>query len=179
MAKTGLLVIDMQVGLFEGEPPCHDADGVVERINTLACAVRAKGGRVFFVQHENDTSYAPGARLWQLLPTLDHQPEDVYVGKTACDCFYRSDLEKVLRERGIDRLLVTGCATELCVDTTARVAASKDYEIVVVADGHTTKDRPVLKAEEIIAHHNWVWSILLIPGRAIRVMPTDELLAHL
>jgi len=179
MAKTGLLVIDMQVGLFEGEPPCHDADGVVERINTLACAVRAKGGSVFFIQHENDTSYAPGARLWQLLPTLDHQPEDVYVGKTACDCFYRSDLEKVLRERGIDRLLVTGCATELCVDTTIRVAASKDYEIAVASDGHTTKDRPCLKAEAIIAHHNWVWSILLIPGRPVKVVPTSGALSTL
>ena len=96
---TGLVVIDMQVGLFEGEPPCHDADGVVDRINALAVDTRAKGGSVFFVQHENDKSYAPGARLWQLLPTLDRQPEDVTVGKTACDCFYRSDLERRLRER--------------------------------------------------------------------------------
>jgi len=179
MAKTGLLVIDMQVGLFEGEPPCHDTDGVVERINTLACAVRAKGGSVILIQHENDKAYAPGARLWQLLPSLAPQPGDVHVGKTASDCFYRSDLEKLLRERSVDRLLVTGCATEFCVDTTIRVAASKDYEVTVVADGHTTKDRPVLKAVEIIAHHNWVWANLILPGCVIRVMPTDELLAHL
>jgi nicotinamidase-related amidase len=176
---TGLVVIDMQVGLFEGEPPCHDAVGVVERINTLARAVREKGGSVFLIQHENDTSYAPGARLWQLLPALDHQSGDVYVGKTACDCFYQSNLEESLHARGIDRLLVTGCATELCVDTTIRVAASKDYEVVVVGDGHTTKNRPVLKAEEIIAHHNWVWSILLIPGRSIKVVATAELLLNL
>ncbi len=176
---TGLVVIDMQVGLFEGEPPCHDTAGVVGRVNTLASAVRTRGGSVIFIQHENDKSCVPGARLWQLLPTLDHRPEDVYVGKTACDCFYRSDLEKLLRERGIDRLLMTGCATELCVDTTIRVAASKDYEVVVVADGHTTKDRPVLKATEIIAHHNWVWSILLIPGHPVTVLPTSELLASL
>ncbi len=174
---TGLVVIDMQVGLFEGEPPCHDADGVVDRINALAADTRAKGGSVFFVQHENDKSYAPGARLWQLLPTLDRQPEDVAVGKTACDCFYRSGLERRLREGGIDRLLVTGCATELCVDTTIRVAASKDYEIVVVADGHTTKDRPVLRATDIIAHHNWVWSILLVPGHPLKVSATSDLLA--
>ena len=179
MATTGLIVIDMQVGLFEGEPPCHDADGVVSRINALAQAVRAKSGTVIFIQHENEKAYAAGARLWQLLPGLDHQPGDVYVGKTASDCFYRSDLEKLLRERSVDRLLVTGCATEFCVDTTIRVAASKDYEVTVVADGHTTKDRPVLKATEIIAHHNWVWSILLIPGRPVKVAPTAELLLNL
>jgi nicotinamidase-related amidase len=176
---TGLLIIDMQVGLFEGEAPCYDADGVVERINALASAVRAKGGPVVFVQHENEKAYAPGSRLWQLLPGLDRRPEDVGVGKRACDCFYQSDLESVLQSRGIHRLLVTGCATELCVDTTIRVAASKDYEVVVVADGHTTKNRPVLEAEQIIAHHNWVWSILLIPGRPVKVVPTAELLLNL
>jgi nicotinamidase-related amidase len=179
MAKTGLLVIDMQVGLFEGKVPRHDADGVVERINTLACAVRAKGGSVVFVQHEDDEAYSHGSREWQLLPTLDRRPGDVYVRKTACDSFYRSDLDKVLRERGIGRLLATGCATEFCVDTTIRSAASKDYEVIVVADGHTTKDRPHIAAEAVIAHHNWVWSNLILPGRVIRVMPTAELLAHL
>lgn len=179
MAKTGLLVIDMQVGLFEGEPPRHDADGVVSRINALARAVRAKGGSVVLVQHEDDEAYAHGSREWQLLPTLDRCPEDLKVRKTACDSFYRSDLDKVLRERGIDRLLVTGCATDFCVDTTIRSAASKDYEVIVVADGHTTKDRPHITAEAVIAHHNWVWSNLILPGRVIRVMPTVELLAHL
>jgi nicotinamidase-related amidase len=177
MAKTGLLVIDMQVGLFEGEPPRHDADGVVSRINALARAVRAKGGSVVLVQHEDDEAYAHGSREWQLLPTLDRSPEDLKVRKTACDSFYRSDLDKVLRERGIDRLLVTGCATDFCVDTTIRSAASKDYEIVVVADGHTTKDRSHLKAEAIIAHHNWMWARLILPGRPVAVAKAEELLS--
>ena len=38
-----LLVIDMQVGLFEGDPPRHDADGVIRRINEIAKVVRATG----------------------------------------------------------------------------------------------------------------------------------------
>ena len=91
MAKTGLLVIDMQVGLFAGEP-CHDAEGVVSRINALARAVRDKGDTVILIQHENEKTYAPGSRLWQFLPGLDRRPGDVTVGKRASDCFYRSDL---------------------------------------------------------------------------------------
>jgi nicotinamidase-related amidase len=178
MAKTGLLVIDMQVGLFQGEPR-YDAESVVSRINALARAVRAKGGSVVFVQHEDEGAFARGEPSWQLLPTLDRHPGDATVGKTACDSFYRSDLEKVLRERNIDRLLVTGCATDFCVDTTIRSAASKDYDIAVVADGHTTKDRPHLDAKTIIVHHNWMWSSLILPERPVRVVSTEELLSNL
>jgi len=179
MARTGLLVIDMQVGLFEGESPRHNADDVIRRINALARAVRGKGGSVVLVQHEGDEAYAHGSREWQLLPTLDRCPEDLKVRKTACDSFYRSDLDKLLRERGIDRLLVTGCATDFCVDTTIRSAASKDYEIIVVADGHTTKDRSHLKAEAIITHHNWMWENLILPARPVKVVPTSEVLGAL
>ncbi len=178
MAKTGLLVIDMQVGLFAGEP-CHDAEGVVSRINALARAVRDKGDTVILIQHENEKTYAPGSRLWQFLPGLDRRPGDVTVGKRASDCFYRSDLESALRGRGIERLIVTGCATDFCVDTTIRSAASKDYDITVVADGHTTKDRPHLDAKTIIVHHNWMWSSLILPERPVRVVSTEELLSNL
>ncbi len=174
----GLLVIDMQVGLFEGTAR-FDADGVVRRINDLARAVRAKGGAVVFIQHEDEGDFAHGAPGWQLLPALDTRREDVYVRKTACDSFYRSDLDKALRERKVTRLLVTGCATDFCVDTTIRSAASKDYEVVVVANGHTTADRPHLPAEKIIEHHNWMWAKLILPGHPVRVVPTGELLASL
>lgn len=177
--RTGLLVIDMQVGLFEGERPCHDADQVVARVNAVAKAIRARGGVVVWIQHTNEKAYAPGERLWKLLPGLETCPEDLWIGKTASDCFYKSDLDRVLRERGIERVVVTGCATELCVDTTTRVAASRDYHVVVVADGHTTRDRPVLCAPEIIAHHNWVWSILAVPGRSMRVVSSADLLSSL
>jgi nicotinamidase-related amidase len=172
---TGLLVVDMQVGLFEGTVR-FDADGVVRRINALARAVRAKGGVVVFIQHEDEGDFVHDAPGWQLLPALDSRPEDIYIRKTACDSFYRSELDEVLRELQITRLLVTGCATDFCVDTTIRSAASKDYEIVVIADGHTTADRPHLPAEKIIEHHNWMWAKLILPGRPVTVATAEELL---
>jgi len=174
---TALLVIDMQIGLFAGAAR-YDADGVVRRVNDLGRAVRDKGGAVVFVQHDGDTDsdLAPHSPGWQILPALDRRPTDPVVRKTACDSFYRSDLEAILHERGITRLLVTGCATDFCVDTTIRSAASRDYEVVVVADGHTTADRPHLSAAKIIEHHNWMWARLILPGRPVTVATADELL---
>ena len=174
----GLLVIDMQVGLFAGAPR-HDADGVVRRINDLARAVRAKGQTVVFIQHDGSegTSLEPRTPGWEILPALDRRPTDPVVRKTASDSLYHSGLDKVLRERKITRLLVTGCATEFCVDTAVRSAASKDYDVVVVADGHTTADRSYLSAEKIIEHHNWVWAHLIFPGHPVTVAKADELLS--
>jgi nicotinamidase-related amidase len=56
-----------------------------------------------------------------------------------------------------------GYATDFCVDTTVRSAASRDYGVIVVSDCHTTKDRPVLDAERIKAHHEWMWENLICP----------------
>jgi nicotinamidase-related amidase len=178
---TGLLVIDMQAGLFGPESPRHDAEGVVKRINELARAVRRAGGVVVFVQHDGPPGdpFEPGAEGWRLLPSLEREDGDLVVHKTACDAFYRTELGDALDRRGATRLIVTGCATDFCVDTTVRAAASRDYQVVVPEDGHTTADRPHVDAVSLIRHHNWVWENLIHPRRRVEVMPAKRLIAQM
>jgi nicotinamidase-related amidase len=178
---TGLLVIDMQAGLFGPESPRHDAEGVVKRINELARAVRRAGGVVVFVQHDGPPGdpFEPGTDGWRLLASLDRQAGDAVVHKRACDAFYETDLATVLRECDATALIVTGCATDFCVDTTVRAAASRDYEVVVVEDGHTTADRPHVDAASAIRHHNWVWRNLIHPKGQIEVLPASQLIARI
>jgi nicotinamidase-related amidase len=176
-----LLVIDMQVGLFKGEPPRYDADGVVMRINRIAATVRTTNGRVVFIQHEEPPGglLVQGTEDWEILPALNRQKDDLLVPKQACDSFYETDLEDMLQELGVGELIITGCATEFCVDTTVRAAASRDYQVVVVADGHTTRDRPHLDAKTIIAHHNWTWKNLILPRKEVIVVDTSEVIENL
>ncbi len=178
---TGLLVIDMQAGLFTPETPRYDAEGVVARINVVADAVRRYGGTVVFVQHDGPPgdTFEPGTAGWQLLPSLERKPQDARVRKTACDAFYRTELGTTLDARNVRRLLVTGCATDFCVDTTIRAALSRDYEIVIVADGHTTADRQHVDAKSLIQHHNWLWRELIHPKMRIEVIPATEVIARL
>jgi nicotinamidase-related amidase len=178
--STVLLIVDMQVGLFQGDPPRLDADGVIRRINRLARAIREKGGTVVFIQHEDPEGYLlePKTPGWELLPTVKREPMDPIVRKEACDAFYETELQSLLEQLNAKRLIVTGCATDFCVDTTVRAAASRDYEVVVVADGHTTRDRPHLDAASIIEHHNWMWENLILPRSQVRVVPTEELLGE-
>jgi nicotinamidase-related amidase len=174
-----LLVIDMQIGLFEGDPPRLDADGVIRRVNEIAKVVRATGGIVVFIQHEDDDGLKRGTEGWEILPTLERMDTDLLVHKQACDSFYETDLPDLLEQHGAQELIITGCATDFCVDTTIRAAASRNYEVAVVADAHTTKDRPHLDAESIIQHHNWMWENLILPRNEVRVLPATSIIEWL
>jgi nicotinamidase-related amidase len=171
-----MLVVDMQVGLLNGLPK-HDLQGVIDRINRLATMVRGRSGQVVWIQHNGPPGddFAPGTPGWSILPELDRQPGDVTVPKTLNDAFAGTGLAELLDGLTPQRLLICGWATDFCVDATVRSAASRDYHVIVVADGHTLSDRPHLDAPGVIRHHNWVWSNL-IARRSVRVSPAAEVL---
>lgn len=173
-----LIVIDMQVGLLDGGPKRDLAD-VIGRINRLAAAIRARDGKVIWVQHcgPAGTAFEPGQPAWHFLPELQRQESDVVVQKTLNDAFAGSDLQATLQRLGVDRMLIAGWATDFCVDTTLRSAVSRNYNVVAVNDAHTLADRPHLDAANVIGHHNWVWANL-ITHASIRVAATAELLAE-
>jgi nicotinamidase-related amidase len=171
-----LLVVDMQVGLLQGGPK-HDLAGVIGRINALAASVRARSGRVIFIQHcgEAGDDFAPQAPGWALLPELMREPSDLVVHKSLNDPFAGTDLQARLAEMAPARLLVAGWATDLCVDATVRSAVANGYDVVAVADGHTLSDRPHLDAAGVIRHHHWIWS-QLITRRSIAIVAARELI---
>jgi nicotinamidase-related amidase len=171
-----LIVIDMQQGSFGPETPRHDATGLVGRLNRLARQIRTDGGAVIFIQHDGPPGdpHHPDEPGWRLLPTLEIKPDDTVVHKTSCDAFLDTTLDTVLRESGIDRLIITGCATDYCVDTTVRSALARGWPTIVPSDGHTTVDRPHLSAEQIIAHHNAIWADFLAPKGPARVCLCTE-----
>ena len=175
--SSALIVIDMQLGSFTPRSVRHDALGVVSRINLLAERVRAAQGLVVFVQHDGPPGdpHHPEAPGWQLLPELEPRQDDRFVRKTACDAFLDSGLDEVLQSAAIRRLVVTGCATDYCVDTTVRSALARGYETVVPDDGHTTAERPHLSAAKIIEHHNAVWSDFISPAGPAQVCPSGEI----
>jgi nicotinamidase-related amidase len=171
-----MLVVDMQVGLLNGEPK-HDLAGVIERINRLAAKVREGSGTVIFVQHcgGKGDDFEPHTPGWAFLPDLVRDTSDVVVRKSLNDPFAGTELQARLKEIAPDRLLITGWATDLCVDTTVRSAVENHHHVVVVADGHTLSDRPHLDAVSVIRHHHWVWNNL-ITQRSITLAPASELL---
>ncbi len=175
--KSALLVIDVQHALFSPEPP-FDAAGVVGRINQLTHWARGHALPVIFIQHEE-----PGDELrylsdgWQLQHDLQVQPCDLRVRKTTPDSFLHTDLAERLAERGIERLIICGYATEYCVDTTTRRAAGLGYPLVLVSDAHTTHDKTHASGEQIRRHHNCTLPSIQSFGVAIQGLTTQQMLA--
>ncbi|MGI9409848.1 MAG: isochorismatase family protein [Hyphomicrobiaceae bacterium] len=173
--RTALVIVDMQEGSFTPRSVRHDAVGLIERLNQLSNRIRAAGGLVVFVQHDGPLGDAhhPGAWGWPILSELGQSANDFVVRKTTCDSFLDTELSQRLVERSVSRLIITGCATDFCVDTTVRSALARRYETIVPEDGHTTSDRDHLAAEKIIAHHNAVWADYIGPRGAATVLPCD------
>jgi len=171
-----IIIVDMQVGLLDAEPK-HDLAGVVDRINSLTAMVRQRSGKVVWVRHCGKTGdrFEPHAAGWAFLPELARQHDDIVIEKTLNDPFAGTPLKETLERIAPGRVLVTGWATDFCVDATVRSTIANDHHVVVVADGHTLSDRPHLNARTIIRHHNWVWGGL-ITNRSIRVASAAQLL---
>lgn len=81
-----------------------------------------------------------GSRGYQIVPELTPPPQDVIVDKTANGAFYQTDLELVLRARGITHLIFSGCTTDVCVHTTLREAVDRKYQCLLVQDACASAD---------------------------------------
>ncbi|WP_103072342.1 isochorismatase family protein [Aquimarina sediminis] len=174
-----LLVIDMQKSVFT--TPRYDKDGVINRINNLASIVRDENGLVIFIQHNGsvEEDMNQGSKGWEIIDELNVVDNDIKITKTACDSFFKTDLESILKEYKVKDVIITGAVTELCVDTTFRSCLSKELNVTMISDGHTTGDREHLKANLIIQHHNWTWKNIIIPNTNIEVVKTNELITQL
>lgn len=168
-----LLIIDMQEASFANKDK-YDADNVIRRINTLSENIRQSGGVVVFIQHDGteEEGLQPFSPGWEILSSLNKYENDIVVRKTINDAFYNTELNEQLKKFNDVRLLVSGWATDFCVDTTIRSAVSHGYKVVAVSDCHTVSDRPHLKAEQIVEHHNWVWKNMHSPTEPVVALPS-------
>jgi len=174
--STAIVVIDVQVGVFETDPPPINREEVLKSINRVTAAARAAPTLVIFIQHDgnpNEQWLLPDTAEWSLHFALKVAGNDLIIRKTACDAFYKTELEDYLHSKGIETIVVMGYASDFCIDTTIRSAASKEFRVIVVTDAHTTKDRPVLDAAQIIAHHQWMWSSLICP-KGVELLTASE-----
>ncbi|MEM8618552.1 MAG: isochorismatase family cysteine hydrolase [Actinomycetota bacterium] len=156
-AKTALVVVDF-VEFFIDQNDY--ARGIVPNVNALAGVLRAAGGTVAWVvpaawapsavktellgprieqlYRTSGGTGAPRDRVWRELAVDD---DDVFVEKTASSAFFpeRCSLHAILRDRGVDTVLVTGTLANVCCEATARDASTLDYRTIMVADANAAR----------------------------------------
>ena len=154
--KTALVIIDVQEAMFLQPTPPHHGEAVVARIAGLLARARAEQVPVYFVQHDSGPGddFERGTPSWQIHAPLAPLPGETIVEKRHPSAFHDTDFDTLLKRAGIGRLVICGMQSEYCVDSTCRAAFGLGYKIVLVSDGHTTFDSPVLPAGQIRTHHN-------------------------
>lgn len=169
MTKKALVVIDVQEALFAyDEFPVYRSEELFKNIGALIENARQHNVPIIFVRH-NDDEMLFGSHLWQVHKRLNALETDIYVNKQKPDSFFETNLKEVLVQEKIDEIYVCGMQTEYCVDTTCRSAASQKIDTFLVEDAHSTYDSPVLKAEQIVSHHNNI-----LGGSFVKLVPTKN-----
>jgi nicotinamidase-related amidase len=171
--NAALLVIDVQNGVVAG---AYERDAVIANINSLVDKARDEHVPVVWVQHA-DEDLVEGSDSWQYVPELVRRDPEPLVHKSYGDSFEDTELESLLAERGVGRLVVTGAQTDACIRSTLHGAIVRGYDVVLVADAHTTEDLSEYGAPspaQVIAHTNLYWKWQRAPGRHGGTVPTDE-----
>jgi len=163
--RTGLLIIDLQKGLFDhvaqASGPAHGylhgrlRNFVIPNGQRLIAACRAAGVEVMYTVIEcltldgRDRSLdykisglfaAKGSREAEVIDELAPLPNDIVISKTSSSLFNSTNFEYVLRNLGIEYLLVMGMVTDQCVETTVRDGCDRGFLMTVVEDACAAHD---------------------------------------
>lgn len=165
-----LMIIDVQRAMFECDGGVYHGNEVLGNIQQLLSSARQAHMPIVFIQHtEENSEYDRAAETWAIHPNLKPLDSEPVVEKNYADAFYKTDLESVFNKMGIRKVIVVGMQTEYCMDTTIRNGFSRGYELFGVRGCHTTFDSSLLKASEIIGHHESIWD-----GRFLKLLTLEE-----
>lgn len=152
-----LLVMDFQRGVVER---IAESDALLTRVQRAIVDVRDRGGTIAYVRvafTEADWAAIPPAnaifsrvrenRLMHdedpstaIVDRLAPQPGDIVVRKTRVGAMSTTDLDRQLRDRGIDTLVLAGLSTSGVVLSTLIETADRDYRLYVLSDGTDDPD---------------------------------------
>ncbi len=152
-------------------------DETVARLASLQEKARQAGAPVVLVQHDGGNGHrlAVGTPGWELRQEIAPRQGEVVVRKQSADSFFETDLAERLNEREVTHLVVGGCMSQFCVDTTVRRAVSLGYDVTLVADGHTSGDTATLTFSEIVAHHNETLDGFDAGKAAVEIRPAADI----
>ena len=177
-----LVVIDLQKGIVARQTAPHSSADVVKRSAQLANHFREKGApvvlvHVAFAPDRSDMlqqpvdSPNPPAQLppdWaDFVPEIGPRERDIIITKRQWGAFYGTDLDLQLRRRGVKTIVLCGISTNFGVESTARDAWERNYEIIFAEDAMSSFDAEA---------HNF--AIKRIFPRLGRVRSTAEVLSQ-
>jgi nicotinamidase-related amidase len=171
--NTAVLIVDVQEGVVEGN---YQKDQVVSNISSLVGRARKADVPVIWVQDIGENR-AEGSEAWRIVRELDPAEDEARVQKSYGDSFEETELERVLSDLAVGRLIVAGAQTDACIRSTLHGALVRGYDTILVSDAHTTEDQSPWGAPSpdlVIAHTNLYWKYQEAPGRTAGTVETKD-----
>ncbi len=142
--KTALLVVDIQKDYFPGgKMPLEKPEAAAKNAYTLLQCFREHGGRHIHIQHvslkPDAAFFISGDRGTDIHDLAVHFEDEPLIQKHYPNAFRETNLLKTLRGWGVERVVICGMMTHLCVDATARAAADFGFKVIVAADACATR----------------------------------------
>ena len=144
---TAVVLIDLQHGILQRQLAPYNREQVVDAANRLTDAARSSGVNVIYVHVSLSEAPSPPAdrptsrptgpvppEHLELVPELHRHPDDQVLLKRQRGAFYGTDLDQILRMRGIETIILGGVSTNIGVESTAREAFDRRYAVVFVHD---------------------------------------------
>ena len=183
--KTALLIIDIQKDYFPGGkyPLVNPLEAAKKAYLILQCfrEHRSHGGHHVHIQHiskkPDATFFISGDRGTDIHDSVAHFEGEPIVYKHQPNAFLNTELLALLKNWEIERVIITGMMTHMCVDATARAAADLGFQVIIAEDACATRDLQygdtTIPAELV---HKSFLAALKSYGR---VMKSEEILALL
>jgi len=143
--KTALLIIDIQNDYFPGGkfPLVKPLEAAQKAYMILQC-FREQGGHHVHIQHISNepdaTFFISGDRGTDIHDSVAHFEGEPIVYKHEPNSFLNTNLLELLRSWEIERVVITGMMTHICVDATARAASDLGFQVIVAEDACATRD---------------------------------------
>jgi nicotinamidase-related amidase len=180
--KTALVVIDLQKGIVASPTAPYPSAEIVKKANLLAKHFREMGATVVYVRVDMANSLQlpvdvpsrdpnappPPASASELVPEAGFENGDIFITKRHWGAFAGTGLEQLLKQHGVDTVVLLGISTNVGVESTARQGTGLGFAFVIVEDACSARD-----AED----HRLAFAKTF--PRLARVRKTDEVIAAL
>ncbi len=195
--RCALLIVDMEHDFVHGPMAVTGAPALAVRLAPLVAAARAAevpvvfatqqlrpggedvGGLARFEPVRSGAALREGTEGVRVVAELDPRSSDLHVVKRRFSAFFASDLDLLLRSRGVEQIAICGVAAHVCCDTTARDAFQLGYEPFYVVDGVEMGDLPDLGFGPVPAEQAKAVTATILGHRFARLCSIGELLTAL
>jgi nicotinamidase-related amidase len=182
VSGPALIVVDVQRGFHDPSWPARNNPGFEGNLTRLLRLWRERDWPLVYVRHDSTTPgspFTPGTPGNELDgELLGHANPDVVITKSVNAAFYGTPpLQSWLDERGIGTVVIVGIQTNMCAETTARVAGNLGYRVLFAIDATYTFDLEAFDGGTVTADELARATAANLNGEFGTVVTTDQLVA--